>query len=170
MGKRVSAERTVTEIRRKTRRQLSAQEKIRIVLEGLRGEESIAELCRREGIVANLYYHWRKDFLEAGKKLCRLPCRSARNDARQEPPLTTQFEGRTWRGMVSLRPSPAASFDAQMTHRRVRHLRVMASVPLYSSFAKLLADMAGSKHSHCPQRSIGSTTSHAQSQGRSCST
>ena len=51
-----------------TRRKFSAEEKIRIVLEGLRGEESIAELCRREGIVQNLYYRWSKDFLEAGKK------------------------------------------------------------------------------------------------------
>ena len=68
MGKRVSAEKTVKEIRRKTRRQFSAEEKIRIVLEGLRGEESIAALCRREGIVANLYYRWSKEFLEAGKK------------------------------------------------------------------------------------------------------
>src|SRR5262249_20816313 len=51
-----------------TRRKFSAEEKIRIVLEGLRGEESIAELCRREGIVQNLYYRWSKEFLEAGKK------------------------------------------------------------------------------------------------------
>src|SRR5246127_1615817 len=51
-----------------TRRKFSAEEKIRIVLEGLRGEESIAELCRREGIVENLYYRWSKDFLEAGKR------------------------------------------------------------------------------------------------------
>ena len=58
------AEKVVKDIRRATRRQFSAEEKIRIVLEGLRGEESIAELCRREGIVQNLY----KDFLEAGKK------------------------------------------------------------------------------------------------------
>ena len=56
------------DIRRATRRQFSAEEKIRIVLEGLRGEESIAELCRREGIVQNLYYRWSKDFLEAGKR------------------------------------------------------------------------------------------------------
>ena len=62
------AERVVKDIRRQTRRQYSAEEKIRIVLEGLRGEESIAELCRREGIVQNLYYRWSKDFLEAGKK------------------------------------------------------------------------------------------------------
>ena len=58
----------VKEIRRKTRRKFSAEEKIRIVLEGLRGEGSIAELCRREGINSNLYYRWSKDFLEAGKR------------------------------------------------------------------------------------------------------
>ena len=58
----------VKEIRRKTRRKFSSEEKIRIVLEGLRGECSIAELCRREGINVNLYYRWSKDFLEAGKK------------------------------------------------------------------------------------------------------
>ena len=61
------AEQVVKDIRRATRRQFSAEEKIRIVLDGLRGEESIAELCR-EGIVQNLYYRWSKDFLEAGKK------------------------------------------------------------------------------------------------------
>ena len=58
----------VKEIRRKTRRKLSAEEKIRIVLDGLRGESSIVELCRREGINSNRYYRWSKDFLEAGKK------------------------------------------------------------------------------------------------------
>ena len=58
----------IKEIRRKTRRKFSSEEKIRIVLDGLRGESSIAELCRREGINANLYYRWSKDFLEAGKK------------------------------------------------------------------------------------------------------
>ena len=58
----------VREIRRKTRRKYSAEEKIRIVLEGLKGEESIAEICRREGISPNLYYNWSKEFLEAGKK------------------------------------------------------------------------------------------------------
>ena len=58
----------VKEIRRKTRRKFSSEEKIRIVLDGLRGESSIAELCRREGINSNLYYRWSKDFLETGKK------------------------------------------------------------------------------------------------------
>ena len=63
-----SAEKTVRDIRRATRRSYSAEEKIRIVLEGLRGEDSIAELCRREGINSNVYYRWSKEFLEAGKK------------------------------------------------------------------------------------------------------
>ena len=62
------AEQVMKDIRRATRRHFSAEDRIRIVLEGLRGEESIAELCRREGIVQNLYYRWSKDFLEAGKK------------------------------------------------------------------------------------------------------
>jgi transposase len=61
-------EAVVKEIRRVTRRKFSAEEKIRIILEGLKGETSISELCRREGIVSNLYYRWSKDFLEAGKK------------------------------------------------------------------------------------------------------
>src|SRR5262245_6812840 len=63
-----SAEKTVRDIRRATRRHHSAEEKIRIVLEGLRGEDSIAELCRKEGINQNLYYRWSKEFLEAGKE------------------------------------------------------------------------------------------------------
>ena len=63
-----SAEKTVRDIRRRTRRHYSAEDKIRIVLEGLRGEDSIGELCRREGINSNVYYRWSKEFLEAGKK------------------------------------------------------------------------------------------------------
>ena len=63
-----SSEKTVKDIRRATRKQYSAEEKIRIVLDGLRGEESIAELCRHEGIAYSLYYSWSKEFLEAGKK------------------------------------------------------------------------------------------------------
>ena len=83
------AEKVVQYIRRATRKHYSAEEKIRIVLEGLRGEDSIAELCRREGIAQNLYYRWSKDFLEAGKK--RLAGDTARaatsdevNDLRRE--------------------------------------------------------------------------------------
>ena len=62
------AERVVRDIRRRTRKQHSAEDKIRVVLEGLRGEESIAALCRREGIAESLYYVWSKEFLEAGKR------------------------------------------------------------------------------------------------------
>lgn len=62
------AEKVIKDIRRATRKQYGAEEKIRIVLEGLRGEESIAALCRREAIAESLYYSWSKEFLEAGRK------------------------------------------------------------------------------------------------------
>ncbi len=68
MSTRSPAERAVRDIRRKTRKQYSAEEKIRIILDGLRGEDSVAALCRREGIAESLYYSWSKEFLEAGKK------------------------------------------------------------------------------------------------------
>ena len=68
MTSKEPAEKAVRDIRRRTRRRYSSEEKIRIVLEGLRGEESIAALCRREGIAEGLYYSWSKEFLEAGKK------------------------------------------------------------------------------------------------------
>jgi transposase len=76
------AEKVVKDIRRRTRRQFGAEEKIRIVLEGLRGEESIAALCRREGIAESLYYNWSKEFLEAGKK--RLAGDTARSATTEE--------------------------------------------------------------------------------------
>ncbi len=79
-----TAEQAVRDIRRATRRYYSAEEKIRIVLEGLRGEDSIAELCRREGINQNLYYRWSKDFLEAGKnRLAGDEVKELRADSRQ---------------------------------------------------------------------------------------
>jgi transposase len=65
---KTEADKLVRDIKRATRRKFSAEEKIRIVLAGLRGEDSIAELCRREGLHQNLYYRWSKEFLEAGKK------------------------------------------------------------------------------------------------------
>src|SRR5262249_39748404 len=68
MGKGASPEQVIREIHRRTRRRFSAEEKVRIVLGGLRGEQSVAELCRREGLAPNLYYRWSKEFLEAGKK------------------------------------------------------------------------------------------------------
>lgn len=67
MSEKKSVEKTVREIRHKTRKKYTAEEKIRIVLEGLRGESAIAELCRREGINTNMYYKWSKEFLDAGK-------------------------------------------------------------------------------------------------------
>jgi transposase len=63
-----AAEKAVRDIKRATRRHFSAEDKIRIVIAGLRGEDSIADLCRKEGIHQNLYYRWSKEFLEAGKK------------------------------------------------------------------------------------------------------
>lgn len=68
MTNRRSVEKTVRDIRRHTRKKYSAEEKIRIVIKSLRGEDSIAELCRREGINSNLYYRWSKEFMVAGKK------------------------------------------------------------------------------------------------------
>jgi transposase len=68
MTRKKSSESLVRDIKRKTRRKFSSEEKIRIVIDGLRGEISIAELCRREGIAQNLYYRWSKDFMESGKK------------------------------------------------------------------------------------------------------
>ncbi len=65
---KVPAERVVRDIRRRTRKQHTAEDKIRVVLEGLRGQDSIAALCRREGIAESLYYAWSKEFLEAGKR------------------------------------------------------------------------------------------------------
>ncbi len=76
------ADKLVKDIRRATRKHYSAEEKVRIVLTGLRGEDSIAELCRREGINQNLYYRWSKEFLEAGKK--RLAGDTAREATSEE--------------------------------------------------------------------------------------
>ena len=67
-SQKAPAERVVKDIRRATRKQYSAEDKTRIVLDGLRGEDSIAELCRREGIAQGLYCKWSKDFMEAGRK------------------------------------------------------------------------------------------------------
>ena len=78
-----SAEKTVRDIRRATRRRHSSEEKIRIVLEGLRGEDSIAELCRREGLNQNVYYRWSKEFLEAGKKRLAGEVKDIRAELRQ---------------------------------------------------------------------------------------
>ena len=68
MTRRKTSEGLIRDIKRKTRRKFSSEEKIRIVVDGMRGEMSIAELCRKEGIAQNLYYRWSKDFMESGRK------------------------------------------------------------------------------------------------------
>ncbi len=82
VAKKSPAEQVIRDIRRRTRKRYGSEEKIRIVLDGLRGEDSIAELCRREGINQNLYYRWSKEFLEAGKK--RLAGDTAREATSEE--------------------------------------------------------------------------------------
>jgi transposase-like protein len=98
--KRQSTEAAAREIRRKTRRKFAPEEKVRIVLEGLRGEQSISELCRREGIASNLYYRWSKGFLEAGMK---------------------QLAGDTVRAEMAVAfPSRSSLFNAATTEKRPR--------------------------------------------------
>ena len=113
MSSRGSAERTVRDIRRKTRKQYSAEEKIRIVLSGLRGEDSVDELCRREGIAESLYYSWSKEFLEAGKK--RLS-----GDTRCDTPLRTA----NLSSFPSLHPAHVDRLSMQGACRRSRVLSV----------------------------------------------
>lgn len=84
------AEQVVKDIRRATRRHFSAEDKIRIVLDGLRGEDSIAELCRKEGIAQSLYYTWSKEFMEAGKR------RLAGDTARAATKCNTGSAPRGW--------------------------------------------------------------------------
>ena len=81
-AKQEMARRAIREVRAATRRKFSAEEKIRIILEGLRGEETISELCRREGIAPTVYYKWSKSFLEAGKM--RLAGETTRNATSEE--------------------------------------------------------------------------------------
>jgi transposase len=97
-GAKPPAEQVVRDIRRATRKQHSSEEKIRIVLEGLRGEDSIAALCRREGIAESLYYSWSKEFLEAGKR--RLTGDTARAATTDEVKALRQ-EARTLKEVVA---------------------------------------------------------------------
>jgi transposase len=98
VGAKPPAEQVVRDIRRATRKQHSSEEKIRIVLEGLRGEDSIAALCRREGIAESLYYSWSKEFLEAGKR--RLAGDTARAATTAEVAALRQ-EARTLKEVVA---------------------------------------------------------------------
>ena len=122
-----SAEKAIRDIRRATRRQYSVEEKIRIVLEGLRVEDSIAELCRKEGINQNLYYRWSKEFLEAGKK--RLAGDTAREAAKARIIL------RDLLGPIQMCPGKDGSLWAQYDTRPAALIKraVGASVELSGS-------------------------------------
>ena len=116
------AEQVMKEIRRATRRQFSAEEKIRIVLSGLRGEDSIAELCRREGIVQNLYYRWSKEFLEAGKKrLAGDTARAATSDEVKDLRRGVQRVERGGRGTHAREPAAEKKHDWGWGGRRMRY-------------------------------------------------
>ena len=112
-----SAEKTVRDIRRATRRQYSAEDKIRVVLEGLRGETSIAELCRKEGIAQSMYYGWSKEFLEAGKR--RLAGDTAR-EATSDEVKTLRAEARQLKGRWPRRRWRTASPDCASEQRWLR--------------------------------------------------
>jgi putative transposase len=114
------AERVVKDIRRATRRHFSAEDKIRIVLDGLRGEDSIAELCRKEGIAQSLYYVWSKEFMEAGKR--RLAGDTARADRRSEgsAPRGQRPEGVRCRPDTR-EPSAQKKHDRGWGRRRMRY-------------------------------------------------
>src|SRR5262245_5705070 len=124
-----SAEKTVRDIRRATRRRFSAEDKIRIVLEGLRGEDSIAELCRKEGIAQNLHYRWSKEFLEAGKKrLAGDTAREATSDEveelRAEARQLKEALRRCRSALLLRRHLPDAEFDRRQGRHRPQRLRL----------------------------------------------
>ena len=120
-----SAEKTVRDIRRATRRHHSAEEKIRIVLEGLRGEESIAELCRKEGINQNLYYRWSKEFLEAGKKrLAGDTAREATSDEVKELKAEARQLMSQKETLLSSAAAACATRAAARTQRRISILPI----------------------------------------------
>ncbi len=123
-----SAEKAVRDIRRATRRRFSAKERIRIVLRGLRGEDSIAELCRKDGINQNLYYRWSKEFLEAGKS--RLAGDTAREASSDEVRGLRRGGGGS---QGSSRRTDAGEPSAEKKHDRGwgrRHMRYRASEKL----------------------------------------
>src|SRR6266478_4922581 len=122
------AEKAVREIRRATRRQYSAEEKVRIVIAGLRGEDGIAELCRKEGINQNLYYRWSKDFPEAGKK--RLAGDTAR-EATSDEVKGLRAETHQLKGAASRADDGEPSAQKKHARRRgVRYMRYAAAEKL----------------------------------------
>jgi transposase-like protein len=118
-------EKVVKDIKRATRKQYSSEEKIRIVLDGLRGEDSIAELCRREGISQGVYYKWSKDFMEAGKK--RLAGNTARVITTDRPAGSLPMFLTTTRPVLVLKPGTRlAPAKAELAKTRVVAARTVA--------------------------------------------
>ena len=109
---KTAAEQVVKDTRRQTRRHFSAEDKIRIVLEGLRGDDSIAELCRKEGIAQGLYYTWSKEFMEAGKR------RLAGDTARAATSGEVQDLRREARALKEAVACPSSGHLAQMVAQR----------------------------------------------------
>ena len=141
------AEKVVKDIRRATRKQYSAEEKIRIVLEGLRGEDSIAELCRREGIAQNLYYRWSKDFLEAGKKRLAgdtarpmefpalsssagsaLACSCSRWDSSRTSSFACVIVTKSYRGYIPMEIARGQGVPQNAKHIYLKNQRFLASI------------------------------------------
>jgi transposase len=144
-----SAEKTVRDIRRATRRHHSAEEKIRIVLEGLRGEDSIAELCRKEGINQNLYYRWSKEFLEAGKKrLAGDTAREATSDEVKELKAEArQLKETLAEVLIEARQSIRRPAIDEPDHRHRRRLRARHNRPRSRRAAEQRDELAAVGHS-----------------------
>src|SRR4051794_8616094 len=133
------AEQVLKDIRRQTRRQYSAEEKIRIVLEGLRGEENISELCRREGIAASMYYGWSKEFLEAGKR------RLAGDTARAVPASDKEAKHEcTLSGRIE--PNRAGRTDSDARRRQACRPQAQAGADFAGGRCRLL------RRGDCPNR------------------
>ena len=128
-------EKLVKDIKRATRKQYSSEEKIRIVLDGLRGEDSIAELCRREGISQGIYYKWSKDFMEAGKKrLAGDTARAANTDEVKD----LRREARDLNGLRRIRKGPGGAFFRRRWQNKPsnsvfskKHARPLSSILSY---------------------------------------
>jgi transposase len=113
-------------IRRRTRRKFAPEEKVRIVLDGLRGEQSISDLCRREGIASNLYYRWSKDFLEAGKKqLAGDTLREATSDEVKELRAENREGEEPSRRAIRVPCAGKIRGGARAGDRRVNHSRLL---------------------------------------------
>jgi transposase-like protein len=168
MSKSDPAEQAIRDIRRKTRKRYSAEEKIRIVLSGLRGEESIAALCRHEGIAEGLYYSWSKEFLEAGKK--RLAGDTARQASSPEV-KTLRVEARDlkealaeWlegQGMEHVRGAPyhpQTQGKIERWHQTLKNRILLENYYLQSDLENQIGTFVDYYNNHRYHESIGNVT------------